>query len=575
MNRVTVIGIFILLMPWIQLNAQNNEQDRKQVREFLKAVDALSRSVQTHSAFQPDFRSWLIQQPEPRQEAYYEYNKQNQVQVSKMDDDQADTLLNQKLAEDMKALMKRREVQKSMPETFKSSKETGSFADSVLIRRLNQIPTSIQYTYNQKVKRFIELYLKERRKQVAAMAGLARHYFPIFERVLDMQGLPLELKYLPIIESALNPTAYSRAGASGLWQFMHYTGKLYDLEINTLVDERRDPLKSTYAAARHLEALYDKYKTWSLVIAAYNCGQGRVDRAIRRTGKHDFWDIYYYLPRETRGYVPAFIAVNYVMNYYDKHGIQAVEIEMPDVAATVDVHQKLHLKQLAGYLDLELEYLKELNPQYRYEIIPAGKKTYKLRLPKEAALEFAAHEDSIYTYKQEEFLKQTRKKQVTSHRSSRRQRYNPPDIDGKAKVYYRIKTGDNIGFIAEWFNVRASDIRYWNNLRGNRIIAGKKLLIYVPEQKADYYRKFDRMSFAQKQKTTGKSTPDDNTSRQKSVKQDGNYIYYTIKQGDNLWTIAKKFQGVSNLDIKRINNFTYQQVQHLKPGMVIKIKKKS
>ena len=259
------------------------------------------------------------------------------------------------------------------------------FSDSVYIDRLSRMPTVMEMPYNEIVRKFIDMYAGRLRNQVSFMLSACNFYMPIFEEALDAYNLPLELKYLPIIESALNPSAVSRAGAGGLWQFMIGTGKMYGLESNSLVDDRRDPIKATWAAARYLKDLYDIYHDWNLVIAAYNCGPGTINKAIRRAGgETDYWSIYNYLPKETRGYVPAFIAANYVMTYYCDHNICPMETDIPESTDTIQVNKSLHFQQIADLCNVPMDQIRSLNPQYKKEIIPGESKPYTLRLPQNA-----------------------------------------------------------------------------------------------------------------------------------------------------------------------------------------------
>lgn len=247
------------------------------------------------------------------------------------------------------------------------------FSDSVYIDRLSRMPTVMEMPYNEIVRKFIDMYAGRLRNQVSFMLSACNFYMPIFEEALDAYNLPLELKYLPIIESALNPSAVSRAGAGGLWQFMIGTGKMYGLESNSLVDDRRDPIKATWAAARYLKDLYDIYHDWNLVIAAYNCGPGTINKAIRRSGgETDYWSIYNYLPKETRGYVPAFIAANYVMTYYCDHNICPMETNIPESTDTIQVNKNLHFQQIADLCNVPMDQIRSLNPQYK-------KKSYRVK----------------------------------------------------------------------------------------------------------------------------------------------------------------------------------------------------
>lgn len=346
------------------------------------------------------------------------------------------------------------------------------FSDSIYIDRLTRMPVLMEMPYNDIVRKFIDTYTVRLRGQVAFMLSACNFYMPIFEEALDAYGLPLELKYLPIIESALNPSAVSRAGATGLWQFMHATGKVYGLENNSLVDERRDPIKATWAAARYLKDMYDIYHDWNLVIAAYNCGPGNINKAIRRAGgKTDYWEIYRYLPRETRGYVPAFIAANYVMTYYCKHNICPMETNIPQATDTVLVTRDLHFQQIADLCHVPMEEIKSLNPQYKRNIIPGLSKPRTLRLPTEAISAFLDLQDTIYAHRASEFFKNRRT--VASVNSSRAS----GSTDGEL-TWYRIRQGDTLGGIARKFGVRISELRRWNGLRGNNIRAGRRLKIY-------------------------------------------------------------------------------------------------
>ena len=352
-----------------------------------------------------------------------------------------------------------------------TSQVNPQFSDSVYIDRLSRMPVIMEMPYNDIVRKFIDTYTGRLRSQVSFMLSACNFYMPIFEEALDAYNLPLELKYLPIIESALNPSAISRAGASGLWQFMLSTGKLYGLESNSLVDERRDPIKATWAAARYLKDMYDIYKDWNLVIAAYNCGPGNINKAIRRAnGKTDYWEIYNYLPRETRGYVPAFIAANYVMTYYCKHNICPMETNIPQATDTVLVSRNLHFQQIADICHVPLDEIKSLNPQYKRDIVPGDSKPRALRLPTEAISTFLDNQDTIYAHRSDELFK-NRRIVASVNRQSKAS-------DNGDLTYYRIRQGDTLGGIARKFGVSVRQLRRWNNLHNNRIRAGRRLKIY-------------------------------------------------------------------------------------------------
>ena len=289
--------------------------------------------------------------------------------------------------------------------------ENPSYPKEVFVERLSRIPSVMELTYNDVVQKFIDRYSGRLRYSVSYMLGAANFYMPIFEEALEAYQLPLELKYLPIIESALNPKAVSRAGATGLWQFMIGTGKQYGLEVNSLVDERRDPVKSSYAAARYLKALYKVFGDWNLVIAAYNCGPENINKAIHRANaktpenpNKDYWYIYPYLPAETRGYVPAFIAANYIMTYYCDHNICPMTTRLPAQTDTVVVHRNVHLEQIAAVLGLDLDMLRSLNPEYRHDVVPGLTKASAIRLPLADTGRFIDNQDTIYAYHADELL---------------------------------------------------------------------------------------------------------------------------------------------------------------------------
>ncbi|WP_297088600.1 lytic transglycosylase domain-containing protein [uncultured Draconibacterium sp.] len=442
--------------------------------------------------------------------------------------------------------------------------------DSVYLKRLQDIEQVIDLTYNQVVKNYIKMYTEKRRDLVEVMLGLSAYYFPVFEETLDKYDMPLEIKYLAIIESALNPTARSRVGANGLWQFMYVTAKNMKLEITSFVDERRDPVKATDAAARYLQKLYDIYGDWHLAIAAYNCGPGNVNRAIRRSGgKTNYWEIYYRLPRETRGYVPAFIAATYAFEYHKEHQLIARYPEIELSADTVMVNDYLHFNQICAKVKIEKEELRALNPMYRRDVIPAKQsKPYPLVLPNDVILDFVGLDTTIYAFEREKYFPNNTLINPTTSTSSY---FTPVDIKGKAKVVYTVKSGDNVGYISSWFKVRASDLRYWNNINRDMIRVGQKLAIYVPEKEKDTYEKVNAMTFAQKQASIGKSsTP---TKARETKPLDPAYEYYTVRKGDTLWDIAQKYAGISADEIMRLNNLKNDRGLFI--GQKLKIKKKS
>jgi len=498
------------------------------------------------------------------------------VENTQQIEDNLDSLLNIWY---VKNSIKSTDIRFKMPD---SELKINDVSDSVLVERLSAIPSLIDLPYNGVIRRYIEVYT--RRKSAPILLGLANYYFPMFEEVLDQNDLPLELKYLPIIESALNPRAVSRAGATGLWQFMYGTGRMYQLEINSFVDERRDPYSATVAAAKFLSHLYNVYGDWTLVIAAYNCGPGNVNKAIKRAkGKRDYWEIYPYLPRETRNYVPAFIGAAYMLNYYDKHDITPLDIKMAVMTDTIMVDKKVHFQQISDVLKISIDELRDLNPQYKKDIIPATGQSYPLRLPVENSVAFLDMQDSIYSYKDSIFFNpknvvitpnKNKKDEYYASASPYQSDYAPPSTDNMTKLTYTVKDGDNLGFISNWYDVKINDLKYWNKIRRNTINVGQNLTVYVPNKSAYKYKNINTSDFEQKNKVAFKSVAETSGVNQ-GFNYDGSFIYYKIQQGDNLWTIAKKYDGISNLDIMKINNFNNNDVKNLKPGQIIKIKKKS
>lgn len=379
------------------------------------------------------------------------------------------------------------------------------FPVETYIERLQRIPSVMEMPYNDVVRKFIDRYAVRLRASVSYMLGAANFYMPIFEEALEMYNLPLELKYLPVIESALSPTATSRVGAAGLWQFMLATGKQYGLEVNSLVDERRDPIKSTYAAARYLRDLYKIYDDWNLVIAAYNYGPQNINKAIHRAGGvKDYWAIYKYLPRETQGYVPAFIAANYIMTYYCEHNICPMRTQIPAKSDTIVINRDVHFKQIAAVTGIRIEELRSLNPQYRRDIVNGSTQPSVIRLPQTYVNAFLDREDSIYNYEAATLLtKRTvvevtaddvkedvvaksqtvapRTHQATHGRTravsqSRNRRGGKTASRGRSQSV-TVKSGQTLSQIAKKNNTTVEKLKRLNGIKGNTIRAGKKLKV--------------------------------------------------------------------------------------------------
>ena len=480
--------------------------------------------------------------------------------------------------------------------------------DEVYIERLKKMNSFISLPYNDIVKNYIILYSEKMPTKMAHMLGLCQYYMPIFDETFNKHDLPEELKAMAIIESAMNPLAVSRAGAKGMWQFMYATAKMYGLHIDSFVDERMDPFKAADAAARYLQDAYEIFGDWNLAIASYNCGAGNVNKAIRRSGgKRAFWDIWPYLPRETRGYVPAFVGALYAMTYYKEHGIKPEAIEMPIHVDTFKINKQLHLKQVAELTGAPLEELKNLNPQYRHDIIPGNSKEYILRLPYTYTNAFIEHEDSVYTHKYDEFFNPTTIKKIQD------------GADGE-RIVYVVKNGDYLGRIASRNRCTVAQIKRWNGLKSNNIRVGQRLVIYRGGGGPSTSSSSSSTAAAapsSSSSSTQSSTPtgtytvksgdtlsgiatrhgvtvnqlkqwngltsnnirvgqklklnSSSSASAASASSSGDYSTYTVKSGDSLYSIAKNYSGVSAQDIM---NFNGMSSSNIKPGMKIKIPKK-
>lgn len=408
----------------------------------------------------------------------------------------------------------------------------------VLKARLEELNarTPFNVEYNPSLERVIQSYLKNRRKSLQRLMALSEYYFPMFEEELDRHNLPLELKYLAIVESALNPKATSRVGAKGLWQFMFQTGKLFGLEVSSYVDERSDPLMATEAAAKYLKRLHASLGDWDLALAGYNSGPGNVSKAIRRSGGlTNYWNIRTYLPRETAGYVPAFLATMYIFEYAEEHGFKSQGPQFPYIATdTLKVKKMISLEQVAKVTNLSLAEVEFLNPSYKLGIIPIVKdENYVLRLPVEAVGKFVSNEEAIY--------------ELAATEMNQREKPLPEYSEQNDKIRYRVKSGDYLGRIAERYGVGISDIKRWNGLRSNHINIGQRLTIYP--------------------KKGSKSNP---PKKSEKIASAVNEKEYTVKHGDTLWSISKKFPDVSIEDLKKWNDISGS---NLKPGMKLRISK--
>lgn len=424
--------------------------------------------------------------------------------------------------------------------------------DSVYLNRLRDMNSFISLPYNSIIRNHIIYYTEKMPQKMETVLGLAAYYMPIFEEIFDSYDLPIELTAMAVIESALNTKAVSRARAKGMWQFMYSTAKRYGLTINSYVDERFDPITSAHAAAQYLRDSYLIFNDWPLAIASYNCGAGNVNKAIRRSGGgKSFWEVYRYLPRETRGYVPSFIAALYSMRYYKEHNLTPTPVVMPPHLDTIAVNKMLHFEQIAHYTGISVEELRTHNPQYLHDIIPGVERQYILRLPYQYTPSFIDNEAAIYKYRDSIYFNPSTLKKLQNNSS----------IGDGERITHKVRKGETLSHISMKYGVSVNNIRRWNGIKGNNIRVGQKIVIYSNN-------KGPASSSSASSKTSSGSK-----SNKSSVKttEDGGYLYYTVKSGDNLWDIAKKFDGVSYEQIMKINGFTKKS--KIYPGNKIKIKK--
>ncbi|WP_019670881.1 LysM peptidoglycan-binding domain-containing protein [Eudoraea adriatica] len=400
--------------------------------------------------------------------------------------------------------------------------------------------TPFNIAYNPSLERVIQSFLLRKHEFIERMITASQFYFPMFEQELDNYNIPLEIKYLAIVESALNPRAKSRVGATGLWQFMYSTGKMYGLDVSSYVDDRSDPIKSTAAACKYLSKLYETFGDWDLALAAYNSGPGNVNKAIRRSGGYtNYWNIRRNLPRETAGYVPAFLATMYLFEYAEEHGIKLNKVERPYFETdTVHVKQLITFDQISKLVGVSKEELIVLNPSYKLNIIPKIKdKKHFLRLPKEAIGKFVTNEAAIYAFAEKE--------------NKSRESALPKLVTAEDRIRYKVKSGDYLGKIAERYGVGVSQIKQWNGLRSNNLRIGQRLIIYP-----------------RKPVTTVSSSKNEAIQSSTAVSLNGNSKIHTVKAGDSLWTISRKYPGITIEKLKQWNGISGNNLQ---PGTKLKL----
>ena len=461
--------------------------------------------------------------------------------IKKLKDNQVAAQFDEKWREDLYNNSLFDTIYKSVTELTFEDVDFPELPTDTLKKRLKELDakTPFNVAYNPSLESVIKSYLKRRRKHLQKLIALSSFYFPMFEGELDKHDIPLEIKYLAIVESALKPRARSRVGATGLWQFMFGTGKEYGLDVSSYVDERSDPIKSTEAASKYLAKLYKIFGDWDLALAAYNSGPGNVTKAIRRSGGYEnYWNIRHNLPRETAGYLPAFLATMYIFEYAEAHGFKKIKPQFAYFETdTIRVKQMITLDQVSEVTGTPIEELQFLNPSYKLDIIPFVKdENYTLRLPNSAIGTFVNNEEKIYAFAKGEFDK--------------REKPLPQFFNAESRVRYKVRSGDYLGKISRQYGVRVSQIKQWNGLRSNNLRIGQRLTIYP--------RKPYVASSASKKKTT--------TSKPLS----GNITTYTVQSGDSLWSISQKFPGVSVQNIKDWNDISGSK---LKPGMTLKISK--
>ena len=544
-KKITAILIAVAMLS-LSAAAQNKNQLKQENTHLKSVVDSLNRELAKTRAelqYTDSLASELL--------ALYadsEVKNQGKLMPEDYTAEVSDSLLNLWYVQNL--------VSQSEEDLYDmdSVKFESNVPDSVYIERIKMMNSFISLPYNSVVKNYIIKYSEKMPSSIGKILGLYEYYKPYFDEIFDRYNMPEELKAMAIIESAMNPLAVSRAGAKGMWQFMYSTAKIYGLQIDSFVDERLDPYKAAEAAAQYLQDAYEIFGDWNLAIASYNCGAGNVNKAIRRSGSRQFWDLYPYLPRETRGYGPAFVGALYTMKYYKEHGIKPTPVALPTPVDTFKINKMLHLKQINEVIGVPLDELKNLNPQYKHEIIPGNSKEYILRLPYSYSNAFIEHEDSIYRHKADKYFNPVTLKSIQE------------GGDGE-QITYRVKSGDYLGKIASRYGTTVAKIKKWNNLKSNDIRVGQRLIIYrggnAPATTST------STSSTSTKTTTATSSTTTKAPAAKPVDPNAPYTEYVVKNGESLYLIAKKFPGVS---AQNIMDF-YGIGSNIKPGMKIKIPK--
>ena len=534
----TLLALLLLTAIPFAASAQNKKLSKKQLLkeriELQKTIDSLKSIIEGGALEMSDTTQF---------EEDTEYNGINYID--------SEDFANAAPGSNPDSLMNMWYIQKNLTldiadRNLDSVTLTSNIPDEVYMERLNRINSFIPLSYNSVVRNHIIYYTEKMPSKAAQILGLSAYYPPQFEEIFDYYGLPKELKAMAIIESALNPVAVSRARAKGMWQFMYRTALQYNLKINSYIDERLDPIASAHAAAKYLRDSYTIFGDWFLAISSYNCGVGNVNKAIRRAGSRDFWKIYPYLPRETRGYVPSFIAALYMLEYYKEHNMQPAQLNMPAHIDTFKVHKNLHFEQISAVVGVPMDDLKNYNPQYIEHIIPGNSGEQILKLPYNYTNAFIEKEKEVYTYKDSIYFNPITKESIKKNAS----------LSSGGNITHVVKRGETLGHIAMKYRVSVKNLMRWNGLTSKSVLRiGQRLKINGGTAPAV-------TSSGGGSKASGGSA---------ATSKSGGYEWYTIKKGDTLLGIAYKFSGVSLNDILRLNGLTKNS--KIYPGRKIKIRK--
>ena len=534
----TLLALLLLTAIPFAASAQNKKLSKKQLLkeriELQKTIDSLKSIIEGGALEMSDTTQF---------EEDTEYNGINYID--------SEDFANAAPGSNPDSLMNMWYIQKNLTldiadRNLDSVTLTSNIPDEVYMERLNRINSFIPLSYNSVVRNHIIYYTEKMPSKAAQILGLSAYYLPQFEEIFDYYGLPKELKAMAIIESALNPVAVSRARAKGMWQFMYRTALQYNLKINSYIDERLDPIASAHAAAKYLRDSYTIFGDWFLAISSYNCGVGNVNKAIRRAGSRDFWKIYPYLPRETRGYVPSFIAALYMLEYYKEHNMQPAQLNMPAHIDTFKVHKNLHFEQISAVVGVPMDDLKNYNPQYIEHIIPGNSGEQILKLPYNYTNAFIEKEKEVYTYKDSIYFNPITKESIKKNAS----------LSSGGNITHVVKRGETLGHIAMKYRVSVKNLMRWNGLTSKSVLRiGQRLKINGGTAPAV-------TSSGGGSKASGGSA---------ATSKSGGYEWYTIKKGDTLLGIAYKFSGVSLNDILRLNGLTKNS--KIYPGRKIKIRK--